>query len=210
MFPLGPGDAVPQGAGSPSVADRAAGPWIPAGWGGVSRGGGCALRVCLSVGRAGEVCGWVRGGPWLGAKRSMGSLGVGWSRVPVRCVREDLLESAWADGFRVGPCVRGPCGGLGTGRQVLAVPGRTGVPVGGAGAGSRAAWTLCARTDVPSLMTTSSPAVGCARILVLPMVCVVPVDTGVCGQGRLSQRQGPASFPLPVPSQSSSSPSVSA
>ena len=57
----------------------------------------------------------------------MGSLGVGWSRVPVRCVREDLLESAWADGFRVGPCVRGPCGGLGTGRQVLAVPGRTGV-----------------------------------------------------------------------------------
>ena len=38
------------------------------------------------------------------------------------------------------------------------------------------------------------------------MVCVVPVDSGVCGQGRLSQRQGPASFPLPVPSQSSSSP----
>lgn len=55
--------------------------------------------------------------------------------------------------------------GLGTGRQVLAVPGRTGVPVGGAGAGSRAAWTLCAHTDVLNLMTTSSPAVGCARIL---------------------------------------------
>lgn len=170
----------------------------------------CAVRVCLSVGR-------VRRGVWLGAGRSVvgagrsvGSLGVRWSRVPVRCVREDLLESASAGGFRVGPYVRGPCGGLGTGRQVLAVPGPTGGPVGGAGAGSRAAWTLRARTDVRGLMTTGSPAVGCARILFLPMVCVVPVDSGVCGQGRLSQPQGPASFPLPVPSQSSSSPSVSA
>ena len=168
----------------------------------------CAVRVCLSVGRVRRGVWLGAGRPVVGAGRSVGSLGVRWSRVPVRCVREDLLESAWAGGFRVGPYVRGPCGGLGTGRQVLAVPGPTGVPVGGAGAGSRAAWTLRARTDVRGLMTTSSPAVGCARIPFLPMVCVVPVDSGVCGQGRLSQPQGPASFPLPVPSQSSSSPSV--
>ena len=62
----------------------------------------------------------------------MGSLGVGWSRVPVRCVREDLLESAWAGGFRVGPCVRGPCGGPG---HWAAGTGRAGTHWGACGRG---------------------------------------------------------------------------
>ena len=74
----------------------------------------------------------MRGGPWLGARRSVGSLGVGWSRIPVRCVREDLLESAWAGGFRVGPCVRGPCGGPG---HWAAGTGRAGTHWGACGRG---------------------------------------------------------------------------
>ena len=74
-----------------------------------------AVRICLSVGRVRRGVWLGAGRPVVGAGRSVGSLGVRWSRVPVRCVREDLLESAWAGGFRVGPYVRGPCGGLGTG-----------------------------------------------------------------------------------------------
>ena len=149
-------------------------------------------------------CGAGRGVVWLGAGRSVGSLGPGGACLPVGCVRADLLGSAWASGVRVGLCLRGPCelcGGLGTGRQVRAVRGR-GCPWAGGGAqgqgqpgrGARA-WA----TGVTGLTATGLRAVGCARTLLLPTVCVVPVDSGAWGRGLLSQPRGPASFPLPAP-----------
>lgn len=179
-----------------------AGGCVPTGRGSVSRGRRvCSVRICVSVGRAGELCGWVRGGLWgsLGAGGSLSTCGM------CPCGSAGVRVGQWGPGGAVSP---GTLRAMRRAEHRAAGAGRAGtaVPVVGGGGGGAAqgqgqpgrgvrAWA----TGVTGLTATGLRAVGCARILLLPTVCVVPVDSGVWGRGLLSQPRGPASLPLPAP-----------
>lgn len=70
-------------------------------WPHAAPAGVCSVCVCWSVGRAGELCGWVRGSLW-GPWRPGGLCNCG----VCRCGS----ESAWASGVLMRPCLLGARG----------------------------------------------------------------------------------------------------
>lgn len=106
---------------------------MPTGRGSVSRGRRvCSVRICVSVGRAGELCGWVRGGLWgsLGAGGSLSTCGM------CPCGSAGVRVGQWGPGGAVSP---GTLRAMRRAEHRAAGAGRAGtaVPVVGGGGGER-------------------------------------------------------------------------